>query len=53
MALCNLIGCRQLHDLIDAVPKLAEGGAPVNFCVIVLIETNVNISNELNFSDVY
>ena len=63
MVLCNLIGRRRYHDLIEAVSKLATklhvNGLLLQFkCsykifVKVLIETNVNISNELNFSDVY
>ena len=60
MALYNLIGRRRRHDVIDAVPLLAEKlramfscfnfSASKRFFVIVLIEMNVNISNELNFS---
>ena len=63
MALCSLLGRRRLHDLIDAIPKLAEKlrvnvlllqfKQLIRFFVKVLTETNVNISNELNFSDVY
>ena len=59
MALSSLIGRWTHHDLIDTVPKLAEKLHVDNlllqfkrlrFFVKVLIETNVNISNELNFS---
>ena len=63
MALCNLIGRRRYHDLNDAVPKLAEKlrvnvlllqfCTYVRFSVKVLIETNVKISNELNFSEAH
>ena len=63
MALYHLIGRRRRHDVIDAVPLLAEKQRVNVFCfnfsafircfVNVLIEMNVNISNELNFSDVY
>ena len=60
MALFNLIGCRRHDDLTDAVPKLAEKmvncfnlSAHKRFFVKYLIEINVNISHELNFSDVY
>ena len=63
MALYNLIGLRRRHDIIDAVPLLAINlremfscfnfSAYIRFFVNVLIEMNVNISNELNFSDVY
>ena len=57
MALCNLIGCQQHHDAIDAIPQLAKKTASNCFAasilaliydqVKVLIETN--ISNKLNF----
>ena len=63
MALYSLIGCRRCHDVIDAVPLLAEKlcvnvfllqfSAYIRFFVKVLIEMNVNRSNELNISDVY
>ena len=64
MALYNLIGRRRRYDVIDAVPLLAEKlrvnvfscfniSAYIRFFVNVLIEINVNISNELNISDVY
>ena len=63
MALYNLIGLRRRHDVIDPIPLLAEKlrvnvscftfSAYIRFFVNVLIEMNVNISNELNFSDVY
>ena len=61
MALSSLIGRRAHHDLIDTVPKLAEKLHVDNlllqfkrlrFFVKVLIETNVNITNELSFSDI-
>ena len=62
MALCSSIKRRRYHDIIDAVPKLTEK-LRVNSLLLqfkglykifvkVLIETNVNISNELNFSDI-
>ena len=63
MALYNLIGRRRRHDAIDAVPLLAEKlrvnvfliqfSAYIRFFVNVLTEMNLNINNELNFSDVY
>ena len=63
MALYNLIGRRRRHDVIDAVPLLTEKLRAMFPCftfsvyirvfINVLIEMNVNISNELNFSDVY
>ena len=64
MDLYNLIGRRRRHDVIDAVPLLAAKTAckcfPASvlaliwrFFINILIEMNVNISNELNFSDVY
>ena len=63
MALYNLIGHRRRHDVIDAVPLLAEKLrvnvsyfsfiAYIRFIVNVFIEMSVNISNELIFSDVY
>ena len=75
MALYNLIRRRRRHDVIDAVPLLAEKlrvnvfpvsrktackcfscfnfSAYIRFFVNVLIKMNVNISNELNFSEVY
>ena len=62
MALSNLIGRRTHHDLIDTVPKLAEKlhvdklllqFERLRFFVKVLIATNANISNELNFSDIF
>ena len=60
MALSNLIGRRQYHDLVEAVAKLAEKlcvtGLLLQFkssykilFVKVLIETNLNIANELIF----
>ena len=59
MALYNL----EVGDVIDAVPLLAEKlhvnvfllqfWHLYNIYVNVLIEMNVNISNALNFSDVY
>ena len=59
----NLIGRRGRHDVIDAVPLLAEKlrvnvscfncRAYIIFFVNVFIEMNVNIYNEPNFSDVY
>ena len=60
MALYNLIGRRRGHDVIDAVLLVAEKlcvniflfqffSAYIRFFVNVLIEMNVNISNELNF----
>ena len=64
MVLCNMNGRRRHHDIIYAVPKLA-GPLRLNislrqfnhsckiFCQRFLVETNVNISNELNFSDVH
>ena len=60
MALCNLIGHRRCHDIIDTVPPLAlcvnvfcfNFSAYIRFFVNVLIEMNVNIRNEFNFSDV-
>ena len=63
MALYNLTGWTDVCDVTDAVPLLAEKlcvnvfllqfSAYIRFCINVLIEMNVNISNELNFSDVY
>ena len=65
MALCSSIKRRRYHDTIDVVPKLTEklrvnslllqfkGLYMYKIFVKVLIETNVNISNELNFSDIY
>ena len=63
MAVYNLIGRRRLHAIIDAVALLAENcvhmfscfnfSAYIRFFFNVLIEMNVNISNELDFSDVY
>ena len=61
MAVYNQIGSRRRHDGSDAVPLLtdklhvnvANFSAYVRFFVKVLIEMNENISNELNFSDVY
>ena len=64
MVLCNLIGRRRYHDVIKAVSKLAEQlrvnvlllqfkRLCVSFFVSILIEMNVNISNEPIFSDVY
>ena len=57
------IGCRRCHDRINAVPLLAEKlcvnvfllqfSTYIRFFVKVLIEMNVNRSNELNISDVY
>ena len=60
MALYNLIGHRRCHDIIDTVPLLAlcvnvfcfNFSAYIRLFVNVLIEMNVNIRNEFNFSDV-
>ena len=57
MVLYNLAGHRQHHDVIDAVPLLAEK-LHVNvlllqfqyFFIKVLIEVYGNLSNKLNFS---
>ena len=60
MALCSLIGHQRHHDITDAVPKLAEKlhvsfnlSTYIGLFVKNLIKMNVNISNELDFSDVY
>ena len=63
MALCKLIEHLRHHDVIDAVLMLAENlhvhvllfslSSCLRFFVNVVIETNVNIRKELNFSDVY
>ena len=63
MVLFNLIGRRRHHGVIYAVSKSAEP-LRVNVLLLqfkllyklfhkILIETNVNINYELNFSDVY
>ena len=57
MVLYNLIGRRRRHDVIDAVPLLAEKlrvnvflfSAYIRFFVKVLIEMNININNKFNF----
>ena len=61
MAVYNLIGRRRRHDV--TVPLLADKlrvnvfllnfSAYIRFFVNILIEMNVDISNKLNFSDVY
>ena len=58
MVLYNLIGRRRFS--VGAVSRkqrvnvlLLQFCAYIRFVVKILIETNVNISNELNFSDVY
>ena len=60
----NLIGRRQHHEVISAVPLLAKKkncllmlycfgfSASVRCFVKDLIETNVNISDDLDFSDI-
>ena len=63
MTVYSLIGRRRHNDVIGAVPQLAEKKTRVNFSLIqilahikifkVLIETNVNISNEPIFSDLF
>ena len=62
MAVCNLIRRRRYHERIDALPKLAEKLRVLllkfkrSYKIIfikVLTESNVDISNVPNFSDVY
>ena len=57
MAFCNLIGRRRCSAVSEKTAcKYFSGSffiAYIKFFVKVLIETNVNISNELNFSKVY
>ena len=59
MTFCNLIGRRQYHKIIDAVPQLADklcvkcltcnARAYIKIFVNVLIVANVNLSDELLF----
>ena len=60
MVLYNMIGCRRRHDVSDTVPllvlKLFSGfifSSYDRFFNKFWVEMNVNISNELIFSDVY
>ena len=59
----NLIGHRRYYDFIDAVPQLAEELCVNVYCsnisayirhnAKIMIETTVDIRNELNFSEVH
>ena len=61
MVLCNLIGSRRYHDVTDAAEKTAckcltasiKAFSFIRLFIKVLIEMNVNISEQLIFSDVY
>ena len=64
MALYNLSGHQQHHDVNEAVSLLTQkkcgkcfstliSELVLRFFITVLTEMNVNISNKLNFSNVY
>ena len=60
MTIYNLTGRRRRHDTVPLLAEklrvnvfLLQFSSSIRFFVNVLIEMNVSISNELNFSDVY